>query len=126
MMNLLEDPKVGASIQSALLFMVVANPMTYRLTNMFFFGLVTRNNTGTPSLLGLLLHAVVFGLIAYLLMSKGIPSRGLPMPSWSSVDEVTEAVDVVKGNKMIAKEIMEREKPVENVPLENEFPGLNL
>lgn len=124
MMNLLEDPKVGASIQSALLFMVVANPMTYRLTNMFFFGLVTKNNSGTPSLLGLLLHAVVFGLIAYLLMSKGIPRRGLQ--SWGSSGEVTEAVDVVKGNKMIAKEIMEREKPVENVPLENEFPGLNL
>ena len=124
MMNLLEDPKVGASIQSALLFMVVANPMTYRLTNMFFFGLVTKNNSGTPSLLGLLLHAVVFGLIAYLLMSKGIPRRGLQ--SWGSSGEVTEAVDVVKGNKMIAKEIMKREKPVENVPLENEFPGLNL
>jgi len=123
-MNLLEDPKVGASIQSALLFMVVANPITYRLTNMLFFKMVTKNNSGTPSLFGLLLHAVVFGLIAYLLMTKGIPS--LTKGSWGSSGEVTEAVDVVKGNKMIAKEIMEREKPVENVPLENEFPGLNL
>ena len=114
---LLRDPKVMASIQAALLFLIVANPATYRLVQMIFGRLfkVANATTGCPSAAGLLLHAVVFGLLSYGLMM-------LKRPAVVVVAEETEkageglldasedvAVDVVKADQAIATEVMKRE-----------------
>jgi|SRR5210317_1004960 hypothetical protein len=111
---ILRDPKVMASIQAALLFLIVANPTTYRLVQMIFGGLfkVANSATGCPSAMGLILHAVVFGLLSYGLMMLKRPAvvvvaeeagEGLLDAS----DDV--AVDVVKAEKSITAEVMKRE-----------------
>jgi len=114
---LLRDPKVMASLQASLLFLIVANPATYRLVQMIFGALfkVANATTGCPSAAGLLLHAVVFGLLSYGLMM-------LKRPAVVVVAEETEkageglldasedvAVDVVKADQAIATEVMKRE-----------------
>lgn len=61
--------KLATSAIAAVVFLFIAAPSTYRLTDKIFgnksalvgFG-------GRPTLLGLLTHTVVFGLIVYLLM----------------------------------------------------------
>jgi len=111
---LLRDPKVMASIQAALLFLIVANPATYRLVQMIFGSLfkVANSTTGCPSAMGLLLHAVVFGLLSYVLMMLKRPAVVvLAEDAEKIVAEVAEgvAVDVVKAEKAIAEEVMKRE-----------------
>jgi len=114
---LLRDPKVMASLQAALLFLIVANPATYRLVQMIFGGLfkVANATTGCPSAAGLLLHAVVFGLLSYGLMMLKRPAVVViaedAEKAGEIVAEVAEgvAVDVVKAEKAIAAEVMGRE-----------------
>jgi hypothetical protein len=57
------------SLLSAALFMVVASPMMYKITNKLTspLGLKTSSN-GCPNLGGLILHGVVFLLLTQLLM----------------------------------------------------------
>jgi hypothetical protein len=61
--------QVFASVEAALLFLVVSSPAMYQLTQRLFGGacrLVAKG--GAPTVAGLILHAVVFGLLVYLLM----------------------------------------------------------
>ena len=62
--------KQSATLQAVLLFFIIANPMTYRLTNSLLGGLVGRlaDPSGCPTSTGLLAHSAVFGLIVYGLM----------------------------------------------------------
>jgi hypothetical protein len=71
--------KAQASIVAALLFFVVSSPLTYRLVDSLVGGVVTAlvpafaplfkvAQAGCPTNYGLVLHAVVFGVITYLLM----------------------------------------------------------
>jgi hypothetical protein len=62
--------KHTATLQAVLLFFLIANPMTYRLTNSLLGGLVGRlaDAGGCPTTLGLLVHSAVFGVIVYGLM----------------------------------------------------------
>ena len=114
---LLRDPKVMASLQAALLFLIVANPATYRLVQMIFGGLfkVANATTGCPSAAGLLLHAVVFGLLSYGLMMLKRPAVVViaedAEKAGEGLLEASEdvAVDVVKAEKAIAAEVMGRE-----------------
>ena len=112
---LLRDPKVMASLQAALLFLIVANPATYRLVQMIFGGLfkVANSATGCPSAAGLLLHAVVFGLLSYGLMMLKRPAVIVLAEDTTAriVSDASEgiAVDVVKADKAIAAEVMGRE-----------------
>jgi hypothetical protein len=73
--------KAQASIVAALLFFVVASPLTYRLVDSLVGGVVTAvvpavapvfkvAQAGCPTNYGLVLHAVVFGVITYLLMQS--------------------------------------------------------
>jgi len=107
---LLRDPKVMASLQAALLFLIVANPATYRLVQMIFGGLfkVANTTTGCPSAMGLLLHAVVFGLISYALMMLKRPAVVVVAEDVADIAEDV-AVDVVKAEQAIAAEVMGRE-----------------
>ena len=114
---LLRDPKVMASLQAALLFLIVANPATYRLVQMIFGSLfkVANATTGCPSAMGLLLHAVVFGLLSYGLMMLKRPAVVViaedAEKAGEGLLEASEdvAVDVVKAEKAIAAEVMGRE-----------------
>jgi hypothetical protein len=62
--------KQAATLQAVLLFFIIANPFTYRLTNSLLGGLIGRlsDPSGSPTSTGLIVHSVVFGLIVYGLM----------------------------------------------------------
>jgi hypothetical protein len=62
--------KQAATLQAVLLFFIIANPFTYRLTNSLLGGLLGRlaDPSGCPTSTGLIVHSVVFGLIVYGLM----------------------------------------------------------
>ena len=62
--------KQSATLQAVLLFFLIANPFTYRLTNSLLGGLIGRiaDPSGCPTSTGLILHSVVFGLAVYGLM----------------------------------------------------------
>lgn len=62
--------KIYATILSIIVFIVVSLPFTYKLTNSLLGGIIGRlaDASGCPTTLGLLIHAVVFGLIIYALM----------------------------------------------------------
>jgi hypothetical protein len=62
--------KLSATIQSVLLFFLISNPLTYRLTNSLLSGLTGRlaDPSGCPTSLGLIVHSLVFGVLIYGLM----------------------------------------------------------
>jgi hypothetical protein len=62
--------KQSATLQAVLLFFLISNPFTYRLTNSLLSGLTGRlaDPAGCPTSLGILVHSVVFGVIVYALM----------------------------------------------------------
>ena len=55
-----------AILTAALLFYIVANPMTYKLVDSLLGGLVgtIAGPSGCPTNLGLIVHAVVFGVVS--------------------------------------------------------------
>lgn len=58
--------KYGAVLTAALLFFIVANPMTYQLVDSLLGPLVGRiaGPGGAPTTLGLLVHSLVYGLVS--------------------------------------------------------------
>ena len=62
--------KLSATIQSIIVFIIVSLPFTYKLTNRLLGGIVGRlaDSSGCPTTMGLVIHAIVFGLIIYCLM----------------------------------------------------------
>lgn len=68
--------KATASVQAAILFAIVASPATYSLTQGLFGGLFKVVSNGTPTVAGLLLHALVYGLLAYVVMCIYSPANG--------------------------------------------------
>lgn len=65
--------KVKSSVQSALLFFVIANPYTYQLMR-GFLGAWVASETGCPSPAGLLLHSLVFALAVFAIMKLTLRS----------------------------------------------------
>jgi len=61
------EKKLLISFLSALVFLIVAHPQTFKLMRKTV-GEWVSNKEGCPSHKGLLLHAVVFMLITYLMM----------------------------------------------------------
>jgi len=59
--------KLSATLQSILVFALVSLPFTYTLTNNILGGMLA-NASGCPTLLGLFIHSIVFGVIIYNLM----------------------------------------------------------
>lgn len=74
--------KASISVLSAVIFCVVASPFMYMLTSSVFGSSIAIN--GCPTLIGLVLHTVVFGLITFGTMFiplTGIgPKREPPTP----------------------------------------------
>ncbi len=62
--------QISATIQSVLVFLLVSAPFTYKITDGILGGIVGRlaSASGCPTALGLVIHAIVFGLIVYGLM----------------------------------------------------------
>lgn len=60
--------KAKYSFYSALVFFLIANPETYKLTQIVFGKLFTVSNGGCPTPAGLFLHAVVFFFVLLGLM----------------------------------------------------------
>jgi len=68
------DPAVFYSIQAALIFLVVSSPVLYKLVQTIFGRLFTVAVNGCPTVAGLILHSIVFGLVVYLIMRLQKPA----------------------------------------------------
>ncbi len=76
-----QQEKFMASVMSALLFFLIANPDTFILVRRVFGNWVA-SATGYPTTLGLILHSIVFMLIVWGLMNiKKENADGVPAPS---------------------------------------------
>ena len=64
------DKKISATIQSMIIFIIISLPITYKLTNSLFGNIIGKlaDYYGCPTTLGLIVHAIVFGLIVFCLM----------------------------------------------------------
>ena len=62
-----KNKKIVASIKAVILFLIFASPMTFKLVQCIL-GKWVANQYGLPSGPGLLLHALLFGLVTYALM----------------------------------------------------------
>jgi hypothetical protein len=63
------------TLMTTVIFLIVVNPMTYKLTNKLFskfLGSVASPSSGCPSTIGILLHAVVFTLLLRYVMDLDI------------------------------------------------------
>lgn len=62
--------KLGATLQSIIVFIIISLPFTYKLTDRLLGGFVGKlaDHSGCPTGLGLFIHAIVFGVIIYALM----------------------------------------------------------
>jgi|Laugresbdmm110dd_1035094.scaffolds.fasta_scaffold00336_15 hypothetical protein len=74
------DPRILYSLQSAILFLVIASPLMYRLVQTIFGGLFTVAVDGCPTTAGVVLHAIVFGLLVYVLMVVQKPQKVVTSP----------------------------------------------
>jgi hypothetical protein len=117
---LLRDPKAMASLQAAILFIIVANPVTYRFVQTIF-GCIFKvaNSSGCPTIAGLILHALVFGLLSYGLMMLKRPAvvvvadkaAKLGEMVMTGAEDVVESIpqDIVDAEKAVSSEVMKRE-----------------
>ena len=62
------NPKILYSIQAALVFLVISSPFVYKLTDSLFGNIFEISVNGCPTIAGLLLHTVVYGLVVYVMM----------------------------------------------------------
>ena len=85
-----QKKKFMASLMSAFLFFIIANPETFILVRRVF-GTWIASATGYPTIYGLILHAFVFMLIVWGIMSlKRENADGVPAPSM--MDPPPEAI----------------------------------
>jgi len=62
--------KISATLQSIVVFLIISSPFTYKLTNGLLGGIIGKlaDGSGCPTMLGLIVHSLVFGLIVWGLM----------------------------------------------------------
>ena len=62
--------KVSATIQSVLVFLILSLPATYTVTNRLLGGVLGElaTESGCPTMLGVIVHSLVFGVIIWILM----------------------------------------------------------
>jgi hypothetical protein len=72
--SLTESQKWMISLMSALLFLLIAAPFTYKLTGSLFekVGLEIEK-VGCPNMTGLIIHAVVFAVLIRVMMLLPLP-----------------------------------------------------
>ncbi len=64
------NQKLMATLLSIIVFVIISSPFTYKLTNSILGGVIgsLADPSGCPTILGLVVHSVVFGIIVFLLM----------------------------------------------------------
>ena len=64
------NQKLMATLLSVIVFIIVSMPFTYKLTNSILGGIggPLADSSGCPTLCGLVVHSIVFGIIIFLLM----------------------------------------------------------
>ena len=68
-MGLWDPRKFQTSLVAALTFYIIANPITFTITQSIFGGwFLVADHTGAPTAQGLLLHTAVFCLVTYAMM----------------------------------------------------------
>jgi ABC-type long-subunit fatty acid transport system fused permease/ATPase subunit len=65
------NEKINATLLSVIVFLLVSLPSTYKFTNGIFGGELAEPS-GCPTLIGLLVHALVFAVIIYILMGVNL------------------------------------------------------
>jgi|TARA_B100001287_G_C22490567_1_gene438743 hypothetical protein len=79
------------TLQTTVLFLIVVNPLTYKLVNMLIGKFVKiANNKGCPTIAGMLVHALVFTLLLRLLMEQGKGKEQFSI-SYNSLNECEES-----------------------------------
>lgn len=68
------EKKLYISLQTALLAFVFFNPMLFKAVSSVL-GRWVAGSDGAPTMLGLVLHTVLFGLVLYLLMKPTSPKK---------------------------------------------------
>jgi hypothetical protein len=91
------DRRTSASLQAAFLFLIIGSPLLYKLTNKLLGNICFIASNGCATDCGLVLHAIVFGLIIYLLMGIGINSYFPIMNSTKYIE--TQDTGVSNTNK---------------------------
>ena len=64
--------KLIATIWTVLIFLLISSQFMYKITNSL--GLKTLNKNNCPSIIGYILHSIVFGLLVFLSMYLSIPN----------------------------------------------------
>lgn len=74
--NINEGDKWLISLFSAIAFLLIAAPFTYRFTGSIFSQLgVTIQKDGCPNIWGLIIHAILFALIVRIMMFIPLPGN---------------------------------------------------
>lgn len=60
--------EIKSSLMAAALYFVVANPVTYGIVQKLLGKVITVSGTDGPTQAGTLIHAIVFGLLTFLIM----------------------------------------------------------
>ena len=89
-----QKDKMMISLMSALLFLVIAHPETFKIVRRIF-GTWVSTPTGCPSMNGLLLHAVVFFVITWLLMNVNKREKDEGSETPPEDEEVVEEEEIV-------------------------------
>jgi hypothetical protein len=64
-----EMDKMRYSFYSAIVFFIIASPLMFKIVNSLLGGLIPISSTsGCPTIAGLVIHSIVFGLIIYGMM----------------------------------------------------------
>jgi hypothetical protein len=63
------EQKLTATLICVMIFIIISLPATYKFTDSIFGGLTSHfiDASGCPTLYGILIHSLVFGIIIYLL-----------------------------------------------------------
>ena len=121
-----QEEKFTASLMSAFLFFIIANPETFTIVRRVFGNWVA-SATGYPTILGLILHSVVFMLIVWGIMNlKREKAEGVPAPAPASAPEMMGPPPPVPESEAQPDGMLpdepEMEQPMTN-PIKNLLPS---
>ncbi len=67
------NQKLMATLFSMIIFAIISLPITYKTTNNLLGGISPlTDGSGCPTIFGILVHSIVFGIIIFLLMGINI------------------------------------------------------
>ena len=122
-----QEKKFLISLMSALVFFVIANPDTFRLTRSIF-GKWVSSPTGCPSGKGLMLHTVVFLLVVWGMMNVKKEAFEIEdsVPQQEKVENPGPALqsDEVEVEEEVEEEVAGPSAPPAMVDMPDALPGM--